>query len=698
MLKTLYLNNKNSFAGIIFIVALILVAISYNYHEMVRYKPQSVHKWRQSDCASIALNYYQGGMHIFKPEVHNLTSKTGTSGLAYTSELPLYYYAVAVLYKLVGPNDSVYRLLNTLLFLLGLYYLHKLFLLVTNNVVWSILLPLLFFTSPVLVYYGNNFLTNSSALAFTIVGWYYFVKYVLEKRTKWFLISLLVFFFAASFKITAFISFLSIGALLFLEIVGVSGFSKGKKLFNKPVLYFALMVLIVGIIASWIGYAHIQNVKNGCTYFSTITFPIWDLDKEGISKVFTKIKTIWIWQYFHWTMHAFLSIAFFFVVYNFKRLPLFVKWILSVVFIEVIAFILLQFWTFADHDYYTIGLYIFPVLLTLASFYLLKMNYAKLFESRYMKIAVGILLVFNVFYAKGEINMRYHSWWNDIEKYKDVYSLEPYLRQLGINPTDTVVSIPDYCHATLYLMNQKGWTEYTEANFNKGARYKYNSDSTGIADSKTKGANYLIVNGINNLYEKEYLQHFSYKLLGRYKNVLIFDLNARDTNFTLVDPPIIEKLFCNAEVLSTDDKFYENDSVFFEYGHTQTNTEAFSGEYACMLNELNPYGMTIKINDHRFGERFSIKAWQKKSTQANGVIVCSVNGQSFYENDSIDTAVNGWQKFESNLFISEDFVGSELVIFLYNPSKDPVYFDDFEISRYQSVFDYNLSLNDSVKR
>jgi hypothetical protein len=179
MLKTLYLNNKNSFAGIIFIVALILVAISYNYHEIVRYKPQSVHKWRQSDCASIALNYYQGGMHIFKPEVHNLTSKNGTSGLAYTSELPLYYYAVAVLYKLVGPNDSVYRLLNTLLFLLGLYYLHKLFLLVTKNVVWSILIPLLFFTSPVLVYYGNNFLTNSSDLAFTIAGWYYFVKYII---------------------------------------------------------------------------------------------------------------------------------------------------------------------------------------------------------------------------------------------------------------------------------------------------------------------------------------------------------------------------------------------------------------------------------------------------------------------------------------------------------------------------------------
>ena len=49
--------NKR-FTTILFIGALALVAIFYNYQEIVFKRPQSVHKWRQSDCASIALNYY----------------------------------------------------------------------------------------------------------------------------------------------------------------------------------------------------------------------------------------------------------------------------------------------------------------------------------------------------------------------------------------------------------------------------------------------------------------------------------------------------------------------------------------------------------------------------------------------------------------------------------------------------------------
>ena len=49
----------------LFFVALIMVAYFYSYHEIVFKRPQSVHQWRQSDCASIALNYHQGHMNFF---------------------------------------------------------------------------------------------------------------------------------------------------------------------------------------------------------------------------------------------------------------------------------------------------------------------------------------------------------------------------------------------------------------------------------------------------------------------------------------------------------------------------------------------------------------------------------------------------------------------------------------------------------
>ena len=70
---------------IIFITALALVAIFYDYQDIVFKRPQSVHKWRQSDCASIALNYYQDGMCKLHSETHNLTSDGGTSGKSLAS-------------------------------------------------------------------------------------------------------------------------------------------------------------------------------------------------------------------------------------------------------------------------------------------------------------------------------------------------------------------------------------------------------------------------------------------------------------------------------------------------------------------------------------------------------------------------------------------------------------------------------------
>ena len=147
---------------LLFLILVAALSWLYGYHEIIFKRPQSVHYWRQADCASLALNYYQHGMEFFKPQTHNLTSNGGTTGNASTSETPLLYYTVAVMYHVFGYHEYLYRLLNTLLFLTGLYYLYRLSSNVLRSQFWSTLLPLLVFTSPVLVYYGNNFLSNCS--------------------------------------------------------------------------------------------------------------------------------------------------------------------------------------------------------------------------------------------------------------------------------------------------------------------------------------------------------------------------------------------------------------------------------------------------------------------------------------------------------------------------------------------------------
>src|SRR5665647_1910268 len=104
---------KKNNSRYVFIILLILISWYYHYPQILLKKPQSVHNWRQSDCASITLNYYQNGMKFFQPEVHGLVSDSFTSGKAATSEIPFFYYAIALLYKIFGYHDYIYRIVNT---------------------------------------------------------------------------------------------------------------------------------------------------------------------------------------------------------------------------------------------------------------------------------------------------------------------------------------------------------------------------------------------------------------------------------------------------------------------------------------------------------------------------------------------------------------------------------------------------------
>jgi len=670
-----------------FILALLAISYLYNYHATIFYQPQSIHKWRQSDCASIALNYYQGGMRFFYPETHNLTSDGGTSGKAFTSEVPILYYGVAMLYKVFGPHDSIYRILNTLIFLLSLFYFYKLMQYLVHDLFWSVVIPLLFFTSPVLVYYGNNFLTNSTELALSIMGWYFFVRFLFEKRDRLFFIAIGLFLFAATMKITAFFSLFAIGAIGLVELFNLKQFGTNEKIFAKPMLYIAAMALAVLLVVAWVLYAHIQNTLHGCYYFSTTTFPIWDLSKEEIVKVFTQVRLNWSAQYYHLSIKLFLLGCLVYLIIKKAIVPSIIKYVLILVGIEALFFILLQYWTFADHDYYTIGLFIIPFLILVSTFYVLQKNHPSWFNSYLVKGAVLAMLIVNSWYARNETDKRYNTYINDIDDYKDVYSIQPYLRQIGIQPIDTVISIPDYCHATLYLMNQKGWTEYIDNNFNNGNRTYYNHDSSGIQKSIDNGAKYLIINGIEELYNKTYLQPFCFSIKGKYKKVLIFDLHAQDTNFTLFKKEVTYRWHCDAEQRTADGKFFYNDSVQFEYGNTQSHDFAHYGNYSIKLNQQQPYGMTVKIKDAELGESFYLSVWQYNSSGVKGDIVASVDGENITESKAVSSDSTGWEKHDATFFVSESMVGKDLVLFLYNPNEKSTYFDDFEIIRYQSVFE-----------
>ncbi|MDP4227567.1 MAG: glycosyltransferase family 39 protein, partial [Bacteroidota bacterium] len=662
---------------IIFLFLLVLLCAFYKYPEILFKRPQSIHHWRQADCASLTLNYYQHGMHFFRPEVLNYTSDGRKSGYVCPSEIPLEYYFVATLYKIFGFHDFIYRIFNTIIFLLGLFYLFKIFKLITKDSFWSIGLSLFMFTSPVLVYYGNNFLTNSSAFALVLVAWFFFFRFYYEEKDRDFYISMILFFLAASCKISALLSVFAILGVYLLDIFHVSSTKKGSTVFFKKLNYGWAFLLIFALMGIWVAFAkHYNSVHQAQGYFSTQIMPLWQMDKKSFNLVLDHVKNLWLSQYFSIYALFFLLGCLIFVLTYIKRTDKFLGYILSFLFIGFVSYIILWFQTFKDHDYYTIDLYIFLIFVLFTFANSLENRYPKVFRSKWAKLVFSLFLIYNVWYASHEMHTRYEGWMNEYPEYKDVYTVTPYLRSIGIKPEDKVVCLPDNSHFTLYLMNQPGWT----------GCYGYNSDSAGIAASVKLGAKYLILVGTN-ITSKEYLQSYMNDKAGEYKTIRIFRLDRPENKrFALKRPEFQTKqeVCCDAETLTSDKKsFMDRKKTFcFQGGICQSHEKHHSGRASIELTRNRAFGMTCWFPKSVKGEKFDITVW-RSSEKGNGSVVASAkNKDEFYIRDyDVVKKVNKWELLRLAFILPVQPKDSLLAVYLWDDGDSPVYFDDLRVKR-----------------
>ncbi|MFZ5940201.1 MAG: ArnT family glycosyltransferase [Bacteroidota bacterium] len=689
-------DRRKYLPALLFLILMLAVAVIYDYQGILMKRPMSVHRWRQADCASIALNYYQGGMRFFEPETHNLTSDGGTSGKGCTSEVPLLYYAVALLYKVFGYHEEIYRILNTLLFFLGLFYLFRIISYLIKDTFWALAAPLLFFASPVLAYYGNNFLSNTPAFAFSVASWFYFIRFTHERSRRNFLLSMLFILIAGSFKITALFSFFVFAGIWLTEATGVLRFSGNNRLFTKPVSFVLPFFAVLVLSGLWIGYASWYNARHDCSYFSTTVFPLWNTAPDEVARVVHNVRKIWFDQYFHPVLHLFFFIALSILLIFFRRTNRVFLAALIILITEMALYILLQFWTFADHDYYTIDLFILPVIILVALLDLGKRCLPSIMDSWIVRLLFVALIVFNVIYTRGELNNRYNGKPDQFGGLKDIYTLSPFLDQIGVLPGDTVISLPDNSNASLYLMNRKGWTAYTDARFNRGTPVHYNQDSAGIAGSRSKGAKYLILNGIEWLYRYDYLRPFCTHLTARRGSVLIFNLRDTNVNFSLPERIPVEIFRCGAERLCEDKKFFlgEPDSTLFSDGQTRDGEEVHSGFWSSRLAGEQRFGLTLHNRDLINGESFRITVWRKNPEGAAGGPVASCASGGYYNStfQVLEKEESGWEKLGMEVFVTAEMSGSELISYVYNPSGIAVWYDDLEIIRYGTVLEEEPAL------
>jgi hypothetical protein len=456
-------------------------------------------------------------MQFFRPEVFFQIGDNGTSGYA-VGECPLLYYAVAILWKIFGYSDFIFRFFNLLIFFLGLFSLFRMLQRVVGDSYWAMVVPLLFFTSPTVVYYAANYLTETTSLAFTFMGWSAFMRYYEEKRDGFLYWAIFLFTIAGLLKIVALISVFTIVGLFVLETTGFRSLTDSR-LFRlntqKTLAFLASLCIVFGWYMFAIQYnkQHRDFLFDGSSYFLTGTFPIWSIPAHTIKDVIVQVYEEWMPDYFNFFTGIFLTAVVLSVLLFLGKLPRVWSAISILLLFGFTAFVLLWFYLFAIHDYYAINPLMMPLFFFIALLVLLKERKPEWLHSAAIKVVFALFLLFNAHYAQGKLDERYNGWQNEYPAYKDVHTITPYLRELGIKPEDKVISIPDgSTNYTLYLMNQKGWTALNFFN-----------DSLQIKKYIGLGAKYLILTE-EEPHNRPCLKPFMKKQVGQYGTVSIYSL------------------------------------------------------------------------------------------------------------------------------------------------------------------------------
>ena len=516
------------------LLALLIISLFYGYQKIIVMGPYSNHQWRQSDALSITENYYQESMNFFEPRMHLQESVDGKA----VGEFPLIYYINAAIWHITGPSHFEARLLNLLLFFLGLFALQKSIVMVTKSQFMSVFIPLLVFSSPIIVFYANNFLVNVPALGLIFISWYYILKYKNSHRLKYLILFSVVATIAILLRVTIIIGILPIFLLFLLEKIKLLPQKLFKGKFWAEAALLALPCIIIGL---WILFIRHYNAQNQSYYFTTYLRPIWNLQADKIFEIWHKLSENLLPTIFHVSILFLILASLVFILLNIKKVNRHMLLFTVTIFAALMLYMAAWYVNFTVHDYYLIEIILLvpPLFVTLT--YLIKKQYTQVYESKSVKVLLGVVLVFSMVYCSANQTMRYHSYhgyhsllknamiskekidywnwyhWDYSKKFKAYETITPYIRELGIDRNDKVISMPDQStNISLYLMNQKGYTVSDRENKTLNGQ---------LENFSSLGAKYLIINDTT-IYSRIDFDKYCRNKIGSYKNIEIFRLTA----------------------------------------------------------------------------------------------------------------------------------------------------------------------------
>lgn len=334
-----------------FLGGLLAILWAYDYRPLASLGPISLHQWRQADGASLARSYHDHGMRFLEPQVHNVAGGDHHA----VGEFPALYYAVACLYRVFGVHDAIFRWFNFAILVVGLFLYSRALLRWVDDLWLALALapPLLLLSSPLLAFYGFNFLPNTTAFALILIAGYAYVRFVETQRLVWFYFACAIACLAGLLKVPALVPFVALVAaggslqLLSRREAWVGQVPRWPHL-------FAAAIAVLGANAAWILWARSYNEQHGSRLFLLGTKPLWEMSRKQFGNNLAFLLTDQRHMYFDLETLLALVLLIGVLLVLARRLPRFVASLFVFTLLGSAAYLVLFFGQLRVHEYYLI--------------------------------------------------------------------------------------------------------------------------------------------------------------------------------------------------------------------------------------------------------------------------------------------------------------------------------------------------------
>lgn len=438
----------------------------------MRKGPSSIHMWRQTFGLSFAANYMQEDRPLLSPALH-WEDPEGYRQSA--SEFPLYYYIIGNLWKLTGKSHLLYRLLSLLLLYAGTCCLFLLIRKLTGSLWVSYGSSLLYFLSPVMTVYGNNFVIDAPIVNLTLVGLFSLYQYQRIHKILWLIFGYVILAICGMSKPTVLMPLLALSLSYFPKL-------NLKEMWKHGIGH--LMILLSTFV--WIQYVESYNAAHSGLLFLRSATPIWTLSIEKIQEILPLFlqNVLPYWMPYSGVVILILvqMISLFFTIPEgyrwFRRLTVW-GWLAG------LGYILLFYQIMDVHDYYMLELtWLIPATVVhgyltgkaffensrtgfvlLRAYIMLAVLMMTLRSTAYYRLRYypddTVLTQLEDWVTKDEVAFLRWVHYHFEQNYQPLLEIAPLLNKMGISIQSKIAVVPDPSPCTaLYILNRHGYSGY----------------------------------------------------------------------------------------------------------------------------------------------------------------------------------------------------------------------------------------------